>query len=88
VEQPINLIGKQMRFSHINNVTIIAVLSFVLAVIGFILDLHERVQDVKVNIFETLMITAIIFTALSTLYVLGFVLFKILLKLFNKRRVS
>jgi membrane-bound ClpP family serine protease len=77
-----------MRFSHINNVTIIAVLSFVLAVIGFILDLHERVQDVKVNIFETLMITAIIFTALSTLYVLGFVLFKILLKLFNKRRVS
>ena len=66
-----------MRFNHINNVTIIAVLSFVLAVLGFILDLHERVQDVKVNIFETLMVTAIIFTALSTLYVLGFVLFKI-----------
>jgi membrane-bound ClpP family serine protease len=88
VEQPINLIGKQMRFSHINNVTIIAVLSFVLAVIGFILDLHERVQDVKVNIFETLMVTAIIFTALSTLYLLGLVIFKILQKSIIKRRNS
>ncbi len=65
-----------MRFSHINNVTIIAISSLLLAVLGFALDLHERVQDVSVNIFEILIMTALIFTFLCLLYGINYLIFK------------
>ncbi len=70
-----------MRFSHINNVTIIAITSLVLSIIGFVLDLHERVQDVKVNVFEILMVTAIIFTVLCSIYAFIFIAYKLIIKL-------
>lgn len=70
-----------MRFSHINNVTIIAIASFLLAIVGFVLDLHERVQDVKVNAFEICMVTAIIFTVLCFSYVCIVIAYKLILKL-------
>jgi hypothetical protein len=80
-----NFQKKTMRLSHINNVTVIAITSLVLAVLGFILDLYERKQDVKVNTFEILMMTAIIFTILCSLYIFGYLIFKLISKL---RRVK
>jgi len=68
-----------MRFSHINNIKLIAIASIILTILGFVLDLHKSVQDVQVNLFEVLMVTAIIFSVLCTLYIFITIAFKLVL---------
>jgi hypothetical protein len=46
----------------------IGVLSLLLAMTGFILDLNERVPDVKTNIFEVVMMTGLCYTIISVFY--------------------
>ena len=71
-----------MRFSHINNITIIAVISFILAILEYKLDLQIRVQQQdSFNIFEMVMVTAVIFTALCSLYILGFLIYRFFTRL-------
>ncbi|EDM43340.1 hypothetical protein SCB49_01257 [unidentified eubacterium SCB49] len=74
-----------MRFSHINNVTIIAVVSIVLAILEHVFDLDLGVQKEEMNVFELLMMTAIIFTILCSLYIIGSIIHKWISKL---RRVK
>jgi hypothetical protein len=46
----------------------IGLLSLLLSMIGFVLDLDERVQDVKTNVFEIAMMTALCFGIISVFY--------------------
>ncbi|WP_235298228.1 hypothetical protein [Portibacter marinus] len=45
-------------------------IAFALALIGFILDMHERVENIAVNVFDILLMTVIIFSILSLVKVL------------------
>ena len=47
---------------------IIGIISILLAVTGFILDLNERVPDITTNIFETLMMAVLIYAGVSIFY--------------------
>jgi hypothetical protein len=47
---------------------VIGIISILLSVTGFILDLNERVQDIKTTIFEILMMTVLIYGMISIFY--------------------
>jgi hypothetical protein len=47
---------------------VIGVISLALSIVGFILDLNERVPDIKTNIFETLMMAGFIYGFISIVY--------------------
>jgi hypothetical protein len=46
----------------------IGILSLMLSITGFILDLAERVPDIKTNVFEVLMMTGLFYGIISILY--------------------
>ena len=46
----------------------IGILSFLLSMTGFILDLDERVQDIKTNVFEIVMMTGLCYGIISVFY--------------------
>jgi hypothetical protein len=48
--------------------TRIGVLSLLLSMTGFVLDLDERVQDVNTNVFEIAMMTVLCFGIISVFY--------------------
>ena len=45
----------------------IGVLSFLLSLTGFVLDLNERVPDIKTNVFEIVMMTGLCYGIISIL---------------------
>jgi hypothetical protein len=47
---------------------VIGLISILLSMTGFILDLNERVQDIKTTIFEILMMTVLIYGMISIFY--------------------
>lgn len=47
---------------------VIGIVSILLSVTGFILDLNERVPDIKTNVFEIFMMTGIIYGIISIFY--------------------
>jgi hypothetical protein len=46
----------------------IGVASFLVSVTGFILDLNERIPDIKTNVFEILMMTGLTYCVISIIY--------------------
>ena len=46
----------------------IGVLSFILSLTGFVLDLNERVPDIKTNVFEIVMMTGLCYGIISIFY--------------------
>ena len=46
----------------------IGILSLLLSMTGFILDLEERVPDVKTNVFEIVMMTGLCYGIISVFY--------------------
>lgn len=46
----------------------IGVLSLLLSMTGFILDLNERVPDIKTNVFEIVMMTGLCYGIISVFY--------------------
>ncbi len=46
----------------------IGILSLFLAITGFILDLNERVPDIKTNVFEVVMMAAVCYGLISIFY--------------------
>jgi hypothetical protein len=46
----------------------IGILSFLLSMTGFILDLDERVPDIKTNVFEIVMMTGLCYGIISVFY--------------------
>ena len=46
----------------------IGVLSFILSLTGFVLDLNERVPDIKTNVFEIVMMTGLFYGIISFFY--------------------
>jgi hypothetical protein len=46
----------------------IGILSLLMSMTGFILDLNERVPDVKTNIFDLVMMTGLCYTIISVFY--------------------
>ena len=46
----------------------IGVLSFLLSLTGFVLDLNERVPDIKTNVFEIVMMTGLCYGIISVFY--------------------
>jgi hypothetical protein len=53
------------------------IVSFILSMIGFIIDLRERVPNVWINIFEIIMMTGIIFIVFTSIYLLYIVILKV-----------
>ena len=47
---------------------IIGIISILLTVIGFILDLNERIPNILLNTYEVLFMSAIIFIIISIIY--------------------
>ena len=50
------------------DIIIIGIISILLTVIGFILDLNERIPNILLNIYEMLIMSAIIFIMISIIY--------------------
>jgi heme/copper-type cytochrome/quinol oxidase subunit 4 len=50
------------------DILIIGIISILLTVIGFILDLNERIPNILLNIYEILIMSAIIFILISIIY--------------------
>jgi hypothetical protein len=50
------------------DIIIIGIISILLSVIGFILDLNERIPNILLNIYEMLIMSAIIFILISIIY--------------------
>ena len=46
----------------------IGILSFIFSLTGFILDLDERVPDIKTNVFEIVMMTGLCYGIISFFY--------------------
>ena len=46
----------------------IGILSLLLSMTGFVLDLEERVPDVKTNVFEIVMMTGLCYAIISVFY--------------------
>ena len=46
----------------------IGILSFLLSMTGFVLDLDERVPDIKTNVFEVVMMTGLCYGIISVFY--------------------
>lgn len=53
---------------HKRDFIIIGIVSIILAVTGFILDLSERDPSIVTNIFETLLMAGLIFCAITIFY--------------------
>lgn len=66
---------------HAKALIVIAITSLALSILGFIIDLGERVQNILTNIFEVLVMTGIIFIIITTIYLAIITLKKIVLKL-------
>lgn len=49
-------------------IVIIILISMILSVFGFVIDLKERVPDIKTNIYEIFMMGAIMFVFISIFY--------------------
>jgi len=47
---------------------LIGIISILLSVTGFFLDLNELVPDIRTNIFEILMMAVLIYCAISIIY--------------------
>ncbi len=47
---------------------VIGIVSILISLTGFILDLNERVQDIKTNVFEIVVMTVLIYGLISILY--------------------
>jgi len=47
------------------------IMSFILSMVGFLFDLRERVPNLWVNIFEIIMMMAIIFSVFASIYLLS-----------------
>jgi hypothetical protein len=60
------LIGEEMASKK--DFIRIGVLSLLLSMTGFILDLAERVPDIKTNVFEVVMMTTFCFAIISVFY--------------------
>ncbi len=54
-----------MKKSHF---LIIAVVSLFLSVLGFVLDINERIDDVFLNVFEVFMMFLVLFGFISMCY--------------------
>jgi hypothetical protein len=50
------------------DILIIGIISILLTVIGFILDLNERIPNILLNIYEILIMSTIIFILISIIY--------------------
>jgi hypothetical protein len=50
------------------DIIIIGIISILLTVIGFILDLNERIPNILLNTYEVLFMSAIIFIMISIIY--------------------
>ena len=50
------------------DIIIIGIISILLKVIGFILDLNERIPNILLNTYEVLFMSAIIFIMISIIY--------------------
>ena len=61
----------KLKLNYLKTLRNLLIVSFILSMIGFIIDLGERVPNVWVNIFEILMMTGIIFTVFSSIYLLS-----------------
>ena len=46
----------------------IGILSLLLSMTGFVLDLNERVPDIKTNVFEIVMMTGLCYGIISVFY--------------------
>jgi len=57
-----------MKRKTFKTIVLIIGVSFIISLIGFVLDLGERVPDVWVNISETIMMTILISILLSVIY--------------------
>lgn len=47
----------------------IAVISIAIAVIGFVLDVNERVPNILTNIMETLILSCLVFAVVTMVYI-------------------
>ncbi len=50
------------------DILVIVAVSVILSITGFILDLNERVPDIKTNIFEIIMMAGVMFGIISIFY--------------------
>jgi len=62
---------------YLKTIKNLLIVSFILSMIGFIIDLRERVPNVWINIFEIIMMTGIIFTVFTSIYLLYIVILKV-----------
>ncbi len=53
---------------HAKSFLLILIFSAIISISGFIIDLDERYPDILVNIKDVLVMTALIFSAFSILY--------------------
>jgi len=49
---------------------LILIFSAIISILGFIVDMDERYPDIMVNIKDVLLMTALIFSAVSILYLI------------------
>lgn len=54
--------------NHLNALIKILTISFILAIIGFLIDLGERVPNIWINIFEVFVMTGVIFIIITAIY--------------------
>jgi len=71
---------RKFKVFKIVELIIISSISLLTSIFGFIIDLNERIPDLKSNILETLMMAGVIFILISFLYLPC----KILLSIFQK----
>ena len=53
---------------YLKTITTIFLISFVITIIGFILDLGERIPNIWVNMFDILIMTGVIFLIIISFY--------------------
>lgn len=57
--------------NHQRNLRIMFITAFALSILGFILDLNERVPDIWVNIMDVVMMTFVLFIIIGFLYTIA-----------------
>lgn len=63
---------------HKKEIISIAVISIAIAIIGFVMDLNERVPNIITNSMETLILSCLIFAVFAMFYFpIKFVVFKL-----------
>jgi len=67
----------KLKLNYLKTLRNLLIVSFILSMIGFIIDLRERVPNVWINIFEIIMMTGIIFTVFTSIYLLYIVILKV-----------